>query len=124
MMIQMLRPDGKAGISMSETTYTVIKKVFLNALTEETEMTLPDLIALAAFTVSADLGHDIGFKMLHVKSDLLARDLIQENASSDPKKKFLMVSLKTRKKKTGLASRSEAESMNRDRIKAIRETIL
>jgi hypothetical protein len=97
-MIRTLRPDGKNGIYMNEEVYNRIHSFFITTLEQETELTLTALIALAKHQLPAQLMHDIGFNLIHIKLDLLARNVITQTSTRSRRIHLPVISLKHTKR--------------------------
>ncbi|HEY9008455.1 DUF6958 family protein [Ohtaekwangia sp.] len=85
-----LRPDGRKGITMTESYYKTLATYILSALDTEEPITLNTLLekALKDFTDSID--SDITWYVLQVKLDLEARSFIRTVTPPYRKRLFLL----------------------------------
>jgi hypothetical protein len=97
-MIQTLRPDGKHGIWMSEDEYYGMQVFVIETLEEHDQLTLPELITIAEERLKGRLHDSIGYTVLHIKTDLLTRNVIRQTKQDNPRKKFPILSLRASRK--------------------------
>jgi hypothetical protein len=97
-MIQTLRPDGKHGIWMNEEEYYVMQVFVIETLEEHDHLTLPELITIAEERLKGRLTDSIGYALLHIKTDLLTRNVIRQTKQENPRKKFPLLSLRANRK--------------------------
>jgi hypothetical protein len=96
-LVKTLRPDGKDGVYMNEELYYSLQVFFIAAVTDKPGLTLCQIIGLAEKTLPVKLLAGIGYYMIHIKYDLLARDVIKQK-STGPKIGLPMISLKQKVK--------------------------
>jgi hypothetical protein len=96
-LIKTLRSDGREGIYMSEELYYSLQIFFIAVLTEQSQLTLAELIALAEKKLPSQFIPGIGFNMIHMKSDLLARNVIKQT-STGHRAQLPLISLKGKAK--------------------------
>jgi hypothetical protein len=75
--INTLHPARKTGVVMHEKIYAMVSEYILQAVYEEKELTLTNLLEKAELNFSDPLEGNLAWHFLHVKLDLEARGLLQ-----------------------------------------------
>jgi hypothetical protein len=92
MMIQTIRPDGKTGAVMSEDLYSSVKSFIINNLHQYEQLSTSELISLAKDDFVLNTYPEIGFTIVQVKMDLLAKNTIRQfSKSADGRKRPVVV---------------------------------
>jgi len=102
-VVQMLRPDGKKGVSIPEDQYESLRLFVLAQLDSRGDATLNELIERANDIFQDKIDSDLSWYVLQVKLDLEARDLIRlAKLPYDNRAYFLKITRKG-KKQTAVA---------------------
>ena len=92
-----MRSDGRTGIYMSEELYCSLQIFFIATLSEQPQLTLAELITLAEKKLPCKFIPGLGFNMIHMKSDLLARNVIKQTSAGN-RVQLPLISLKRKTK--------------------------
>jgi uncharacterized membrane protein YukC len=85
-IIGTVKPGGKRGIQMIKRQYNILRAFIMNESTQNSELTLTDLLEKARRELVNDIDSDVAWFVLQVKLDLEARGLIELVASTFQKR--------------------------------------
>lgn len=89
-VVQMLRPDGKKGVSVPEDQYESLRFFVLSFLDTKGDSTLNELIEQANTTFQDKIDSDLSWYVLQVKLDLEARGMIRSFTPLHQKRLFYL----------------------------------